>query len=454
MEKLSVSKALETTSGTQKYQFLLLMISGLTAFACSIVLFSLPFMFSSIYGDPNATTSFNIIEGKDHSRFLLINQFYIGIFLSTIPSSLFIEKIGRAATLKFFIPYFIVFSLISSFAITYRLLFFTILSSGFVFYSLMTSSLILLSESLPHKSLPIFILIIGLCYVLGQLYTSLMYIFRINWRITFGSSGLIGFLANYYAQKILESPEWVYSKNKVSEAEKIFMAISAVNNVGVFKNRLIEKNADSMIFADLWRENRRLILLCCVLWMNLIMGYMVVCLYPVGLSEDIYKNALLYFLVHSVAIGMIWMLRFIRNNVFVLIPFIVLSRIGVLLLSLCDESETEFWKIGCLIAVVRVFLDIEMFYIGKLTLEGFCVEIRSFGFGLCSAFGSVGGFFVLGYPLYSSNIGVEVENFVGILGLSSILAWIFSAGIMKSKEKIVKRSDEKNEFLLYEIEGK
>ncbi|OMJ71558.1 hypothetical protein SteCoe_30198 [Stentor coeruleus] len=439
MEKVSVSKALETTSGTQKYQFSILIISILSSFACSITIFSLPFMFSSIHGDPNATTSFEIIDDKDHTRFLLINQFYIGILLSIIPSSLFLDKFGRAAILKFIIPYFIALSLISSLALTYRILFFTLLLLGFVFYTLMISSLILLSESIPYKSIPMFLLLISLSYVLGQLYTSLMYICKINWRITLGSSGLIGFLTNYYAQKILESPEWVYLKNHIPEAEKIFMAISAVNNVGVFKHRLIEKN-NITSFANYWRMNKRLIILSCILWINAIMGYMIVCLYPIGLNDDIYINALFYFLAHVVAIGIILILSFIRNRIFVLIPFIVLSRIGILLLGLCDESETEFWKIGFLIVVVRVCLDIEIYYIGKIILEEFCVEIRSFGLGLCLAFGVVGGFFVLEYPLYSS--------YIGILGFSSILAWVFTASIRKSKE-----NEEKIENLLFEIES-
>lgn len=454
MEEISISNAIKITSGTCKYQNLLLFACGLLLFACSVSINSLPLMFSPLYGDSNATTSFQLIESREWLRRHLPKQFYIGIVFSAIPGSLLIDKFGRKSIIRSFTPYYLVLCIFSPLSVSRNFLGSALLMQGIMFFVLVSAALMLVTESVYLKFKSLYLLCLAMCYVLGHLYCNLMFLLGVNWRVTYGSSFFFGLLSYYLLSKTQESAEWVLSTGRTLEVKEIIKAISIINNTSTLGEKIIvANNPPNSSTYQLLRKHKQKCIIFSILWLCLIMSCTAVYYSPVKLSDNIYNNYLSYFTIHIASLLVIWLLKNQQNCIKILFSVLLLSRVGLILLSLCDPLITNYWLSSSLIIIVRLSLDIEMFYIANLTLQVFGADMRGLGFGLCITFGAIGGFLVFGYPSYSYIIGAHVDVCAGIFSFLSLFVSLFIGRNRKWKKKLREIGGGRKEFMLLEMKS-
>ena len=413
MGRISISEAIDMTSGSLKYQSQILFISILTQFGLSCYMSGLSYMLPDTLKGPTATTSFQLVNRDDSVRSLITNAFYIGIPIGSLVFAWIADKYGRKLVLQqgtFWSAVFLIFGAIS---LTERMLLLASLFLGIFLVSGLIGGILMLVEVTPKKSRAKMTSILLAAWSSGLLFNSVMYTAMVSWRITLASAGLILILAQIFLQRVFESPRYLLANSRVREAEEVLTKISSINGCPEFSRDLEIVNKGNVTKHSYVLLLNKQTLITTIMFLNAISIYYFT-LSSRLVFETAYFNGMIIAAleIFTIILSNVSCNYFSRKNVF--ISGVFLSRFCLLVLSMLEANGDSGSITTIMFHILsKIGSSTELLIVCLYIIEIFPTYIRGMTFGWCICNAKLGG--------GSSSVVLSLINLTGLnplLGLA------------------------------------
>lgn len=423
--------------------------------------------------DPNSKFSkyeFNYIEDKYYSWTndfklgcdyniviaLLISLFFIGSMISSLIATSLSDYVGRARIIKyamifriFFIAAPILFK--NVWVIMVCMLFLGVLNS---MHS--TIPYILLSEYLGKDYRDYYLTLMFIFESFSGIFTTLFFFFIQNWVIFFIFNLIYGIIFVIFSFLLLESPRYLYSNKKYSEAREVLKKISKINTGKEMYLRFEKEDIlnDSIAYTVIssheitlkyiFTHNRykKYIIILPLIWLLDAFAFFAINFMIKYIKENIYLLNTIVFFSEAVSykISNFAMLKFGKRNTMIVsflisaFSFLCFYMLGQFQIS--DNLALILILTFCAKFGASVVLNVSSIY----TNESFPTHVRGRATALCSFLGKFGGIIA---PFL-----VEMSHFTGIVsGLTCLLASIILYPLENREENVQFNDDQEEQCM-------
>ncbi|XP_040261066.1 solute carrier family 22 member 5-like [Bufo bufo] len=351
-------------------------------------------------------TEWNLICDNDWKVPLTSSLFFLGVLLGSFVSGQLSDRFGRKKVLFATMAVQTGFSIVQVFSVNWEMFTVLFLIVGMGQISNYVAAFILGAEIL-GKSVRIIFSTLGVCifYAFGYMLLPLIAYFIRDWRSLLMALAAPGLFCIPLWWVIPESPRWLLSQGRISEAEEIIRRAAKKNRIlppEILFNPsevqdLKEQSFKAYTFYDLLKtRNIRIVtFLSILLWMIISVGYFGLSLNTPNLHGDPYLNCFLSAIIEVPAYIIAWLL--LRN----------FSR---------RYSTASTLFLG---GVVLLFIQLVPQHLNILSI----VLVMLGKFGITSAFSIVYVYTAELYPTVVRNMGVGASSMASRLG--SILSPYF-----------------------------
>ncbi|XP_045141095.1 solute carrier family 22 member 5 [Echinops telfairi] len=348
----------------------------------------------------------NLVCQDDWKGPLTISLFFVGVLVGSFVSGQLSDRFGRKKVLFVTMGIQTGFSFLQVFSTNfemYAVLFFIV---GMGQISNYVAAFVLGTEIL-GKSARIIFSTLGVCifYSIGYMLLPLFAYFIRDWRMLLLALTVPGALCLALWWFIPESPRWLISQGRFSEAEVIILKAARVNRISVttaifdpaeLQDLSSQKQESHSILDLLQTRNIRVVtIMSIILWMTISVGYFGLSLDTPNLHGDIYLNCFFSAVVEVPAYIVAWLLLQYLPRRYSMATALFLGGSVLLFLQLVPPDLH--------------YLTTVLVMVGK--------------FGITSAFSMVYVYTAELYPTVVRNMGVGVSSMASRLG--SILSPYF-----------------------------
>ncbi|CAK6446031.1 unnamed protein product [Pipistrellus nathusii] len=351
-------------------------------------------------------TEWNLVCDNDWKTPLTSSLFFVGVLIGSFFSGQLSDRFGRKSILFATMAVQTGFSFLQIFSINWEMftVLFVIVGMGQI--SNYVVAFILGTEIL-GKSVRIIFSTLGVCtfFAVGYMLLPLFAYFIRDWRMLLLALTVPGLLCVPLWWFIPESPRWLVSQRRFSEAEAIIQRAAKMNKVAVPAvifdpvelQELKPLKQEKIYILDLFRKRNIAMItsMSILLWMLTSVGYFALSLDSPNLHGDAYLNCFLSALIEIPAYITAWLLLRTLPRRYIIAGVLFLGG-GVLLLIQLVPADYNFLSIG-------------MVMLGK--------------FGVTSAFSMLYVFTAELYPTLVRNMAVGVTSMASRVG--SIIAPYF-----------------------------
>lgn len=430
MQEISISEAIEITSGTLKYQYYTTAILGLCQFTFSIYILGLPYMLSQNTDLSISSDFLNFSNDQKYLKEIIIDVYFIGITLGSILFSWLADKYGRKKVLKIATLFYSLFSFIISIALSINVLVICSFFLGFFFQNVLSITFIILTEVLPINSRVVLSSLLMSCWSLGLIYNSLMYLYEVSWRYNLMIISFMLLLCYKLFDFIYESPRNLLLCNNPEKALKVLNKISICNGKGPFTHNIIDlditpntKNASQSSYLALFNKNLIITtLILFVYWFNTILIYYGLIFTSVAIVSNPYINGIIiaFMEIISMIFTSLFGNRFKRKNVVFL--SMLIARSGLYLISAFSYFSPDSAIVIIPFAIAKLGLSFEFYYLYLCTGELYPTYCRSVAFGLCGIVGRFGGVAQARIVSFANDYEIQPTLIIAAVGCLSFIS--------------------------------
>jgi MFS transporter, OCT family, solute carrier family 22 (organic cation transporter), member 4/5 len=362
---------------------------------------------------------------------LIISLFFIGSLISSLLATSLSDYLGRAKIIKFAMTLRIFFIAVPIIFRNLSVVLFSMFFLGVLNSMHSTIPYILLSEYLGKDYRDNYLTLMFIFESFSGIFTTLFFFYIQNWVIFFIFNLFYGIIFVIFSFLLFESPRFLYSNKKYSEAREVLKRISKINTG---KEIIIRFEKEDMLNNDIeyptiskeeitlkyiftHNKYKKYIVILPLIWFLDAFAFFAINFMIKYIKENIYLLNTIVFISEAISfiISNYAMQRYGKRNSMV-IAFII-SGISFFLFYLVGKFELLNLKLLILILTfcakfgASVVLNISSIY----TNESFPTHIRGRATALCSFLGKFGGIIA---PFL-----VQMSPFTGIIsGLSCLLA--------------------------------
>ena len=444
---INIDEAINATSGTRKYQKIMVGILLLGAFSISPIV-----MCSDFYLPEFATPDEKIKSGKSKTATddlgpnegsiatkVLFRYFYFGgLIIGFLVLPWLADKYGRKKVIQ---NYFV----ISAMALTAAAFSFTALSlciAGFfigVHYIVADSlSLILCLETLDLKNRNLYLGLYQTAWPFASALFTVLYWFDVYWRYAILVSAIILLIEIYLLAYIEESPRFLLTNAvDVQACYKALDRISLINGEGNFTYNLVSDNTRkymSLSIGDIFYSKRNVfkIIICGSMWFSIVFGYYSTLFLQINIKINLFTesdsdsttekyaqsvgNDILN--VISVIIYMMFINLFGRKKVaFYSLCFDGAAFISIALLLSNGDANAMF----LVFTLARFAIGGQFALLYVYTAEQFPTYIRCTCLGICGALGRIAGLVASSLPSNDTENDSTVGTTLIIIGALALV---------------------------------
>uniref|UniRef100_A0A8C5LCP6 Solute carrier family 22 (organic cation transporter), member 4 n=2 Tax=Jaculus jaculus TaxID=51337 RepID=A0A8C5LCP6_JACJA len=344
-------------------------------------------------------TEWDLVCENDWKTPLTASLFFVGVLMGSFVSGQLSDRFGRKNILFTTMAVQTGFSFLQIFSINWEMftVLFVIVGMGQI--SNYVVAFILGTEIL-GKSVRIIFSTLGVCtfFAIGYMVLPLFAYFIRDWRMLLLALTLPGLLCVPLWWFIPESPRWLISQGRVSEAEEIIQKAAIKNSIAVPAvvfdpmelQELHSSKQPKVFILDLFRTRNiaTITMMSVLLWMSTSVGYFALSLDAPNLHGDAYLNCFLSALIEVPAYFLAWLLLRTLPRRYIIAGVLFLGG-GVLLLIQVVPADYNFLSIGLvMLGKFGVTSAFSMLYV--FTAELYPTQVRNMAVGITSMASRVG----------------------------------------------------------------
>ncbi|XP_032693470.1 solute carrier family 22 member 4 isoform X1 [Lontra canadensis] len=344
-------------------------------------------------------TEWSLVCEDDWKTPLTSSLFFVGVLLGSFVSGQLSDRFGRKSILFATMAVQTGFSFLQIFSINWEMftVLFVIVGMGQI--SNYVVAFILGTEIL-GKSVRIIFSTLGVCtfFAVGYMLLPLFAYFIRDWRMLLLALTVPGVLCFPLWWFIPESPRWLISRRRFSEAESIIQKAAKMNNIAaprvIFDPMELQElklpGQQKVLILDLFRTRNIAIItiMSLLLWMLTSVGYFALSLNAPNLHGDAYLNCFLSALIEVPAYITAWLLLRRLPRRYIIAGVLFLGG-GVLLLIQFVPADYNFLSIGLvMLGKFGITSAFSMLYV--FTAELYPTPVRNMAVGVTSMASRVG----------------------------------------------------------------
>uniref|UniRef100_A0A8C7BT93 Solute carrier family 22 member 4 n=1 Tax=Neovison vison TaxID=452646 RepID=A0A8C7BT93_NEOVI len=342
-------------------------------------------------------TEWSLVCEDDWKTPLTSSLFFVGVLLGSFVSGQLSDRFGRKSILFATMAVQTGFSFLQIFSINWEMftVLFVIVGMGQI--SNYVVAFILGTEIL-GKSVRIIFSTLGVCtfFAVGYMLLPLFAYFIRDWRMLLLALTVPGVLCLPLWWFIPESPRWLISQRRFSEAESIIQKAAKMNNIAAPRvifdpmEELKLPGQQKVLILDLFRTRNiaTITIMSLLLWMLTSVGYFALSLNAPNLHGDAYLNCFLSALIEVPAYITAWLLLRKLPRRYIIAGVLFLGG-GVLLLIQFIPADYNFLSIGLvMLGKFGITSAFSMLYV--FTAELYPTPVRNMAVGVTSMASRVG----------------------------------------------------------------
>ncbi|XP_047585080.1 solute carrier family 22 member 4 isoform X2 [Lutra lutra] len=344
-------------------------------------------------------TEWSLVCEDDWKTPLTSSLFFVGVLLGSFVSGQLSDRFGRKSILFATMAVQTGFSFLQIFSINWEMftVLFVIVGMGQI--SNYVVAFILGTEIL-GKSVRIIFSTLGVCtfFAVGYMLLPLFAYFIRDWRMLLLALTVPGVLCLPLWWFIPESPRWLISQRRFSEAESIIQKAAKMNNIAaprvIFDPMELQElklpGQQKVLILDLFRTRNiaTITIMSLLLWMLTSVGYFALSLNAPNLHGDAYLNCFLSALIEVPAYITAWLLLRRLPRRYIIAGVLFLGG-GVLLLIQFVPADYNFLSIGLvMLGKFGITSAFSMLYV--FTAELYPTPVRNMAVGFTSMASRVG----------------------------------------------------------------
>ncbi|XP_022349197.1 solute carrier family 22 member 4 isoform X2 [Enhydra lutris kenyoni] len=342
-------------------------------------------------------TEWSLVCEDDWKTPLTSSLFFVGVLLGSFVSGQLSDRFGRKSILFATMAVQTGFSFLQIFSINWEMftVLFVIVGMGQI--SNYVVAFILGTEIL-GKSVRIIFSTLGVCtfFAVGYMLLPLFAYFIRDWRMLLLALTVPGVLCLPLWWFIPESPRWLISQRRFSEAESIIQKAAKMNNIAAPRvifdpmEELKLPGQQKVLILDLFRTRNiaTITIMSLLLWMLTSVGYFALSLNAPNLHGDAYLNCFLSALIEVPAYITAWLLLRRLPRRYIIAGVLFLGG-GVLLLIQFIPADYNFLSIGLvMLGKFGITSAFSMLYV--FTAELYPTPVRNMAVGVTSMASRVG----------------------------------------------------------------
>ncbi|XP_044083942.1 solute carrier family 22 member 4 [Neovison vison] len=344
-------------------------------------------------------TEWSLVCEDDWKTPLTSSLFFVGVLLGSFVSGQLSDRFGRKSILFATMAVQTGFSFLQIFSINWEMftVLFVIVGMGQI--SNYVVAFILGTEIL-GKSVRIIFSTLGVCtfFAVGYMLLPLFAYFIRDWRMLLLALTVPGVLCLPLWWFIPESPRWLISQRRFSEAESIIQKAAKMNNIAaprvIFDPMELQElklpGQQKVLILDLFRTRNiaTITIMSLLLWMLTSVGYFALSLNAPNLHGDAYLNCFLSALIEVPAYITAWLLLRKLPRRYIIAGVLFLGG-GVLLLIQFIPADYNFLSIGLvMLGKFGITSAFSMLYV--FTAELYPTPVRNMAVGVTSMASRVG----------------------------------------------------------------
>ena len=442
---VNIDEAINITSGTRKYQKLMMLILMLNPMALSPIIICSGFFLS----EKSYNQNINAIEDlhiSSHNEVIFFRDiFFAGIILGSLITPFLADRYGRKKIIKMHCMLEIIFFISLGLSRDVLMLRITGFFIGLLFFGIFTTSTVLGVESLDYKYRALYVALFSASWWVFSTFIYVLSYYGLYWRYSILLCASLLLLELFLLKYIHESPRFLVSNaGDIEACTKVLNKISLMNGEGQFLYLLKSENPQKRlvnIFKDVCASKMIMIktISCSLVWFIMSWGYYSwVFIEPYSgvnfFLMTITKNTL-------IILGLLLSVYLVNKYGRKMACLVSILSVGILYLSIslinmAENNKNLAFLSFILSMTLNYFAAVGYIIISLYSAEQFPTYIRCTCFGIAHAVGRSGALFAVSLPLLPSKAQLIISITIGVLMI------LTSPAVILLEETKIKELDE------------